>query len=68
LMRSKRLWTDSKEGEMPKKKEEKVDRLDKYRGMSREELLSLRDELATQMPADDKPEVFTAYFDVLSVL
>ena len=54
---------------MPKKKTGILtDRLDKYRKMSREELLALRDELATQMPADDKPEVFTAYFDVLSVL
>ena len=53
---------------MPKKKEKKADRLDKYRKMSREELLALRNELALQMPADDKPEVFTAYFDVLSLL
>jgi len=53
---------------MPKKKEKKVDRLDKYRDMSREELLALRDELAAKMPADDDPEAFTAYFDVLSFL
>jgi len=53
---------------MPKKKEKKVDRLDKYRKMSREDLLALRTELAAKMPADDDPETFTAYFDVLSVL
>ena len=54
---------------MPKKKKGILtDRLDKYKGMSREELLALRNKLAAKMPADDDPEAFTAFSDVSSLL
>ena len=43
-------------------------RLKKYEGMSREELLTLRNKLAAKMPADDDPEIFTAFSDVSSLL
>ena len=54
---------------MPKKKTvNPTDRLKKYEGMSQDKLKDLRKELATQMPADDDPEVFTAFFDVSSLI